>query len=87
MEAHMKKISISVAGLLLSLATASAMAGPGGFFQVIGQGMTSSAAQANGFAAADAVCAGQGLIVTDAEVVALQQLGGLWRAQILARCG
>ena len=72
--------------LFLSLAAVNAMAGPGDFFQVTGQGMTADAAESNAVGNAAAVCAGQGKTLAYSEVIIVQQLGSMWRAKIMAQC-
>lgn len=82
----MRKTMIRTVGLFLSLAAANAMAGPGGFFFVIGQGMTPGAAKSDGISKAAAVCTGQGKSLSYSEVITVQQLGSMWRAQVMAQC-
>jgi hypothetical protein len=82
----MKRSVTTTVGLFLSLVAVNAMAGPGGFFQVTGQGMTAGAAKSNAVGNAAAVCAGQGKTLAYSEVIIVQQLGSMWRAKILAQC-
>lgn len=82
----MRKTTIRTVGLFLSLAAANAMAGPGGFFFVMGQGMTADAAESNAIANAAAVCTGEGKALTYSEVIIVQQLGSMWRAKVMAQC-